>query len=115
MPPQAPWGPVTALIIRNSLVLRRGGSVDTLVHFLVHQPFLCQALCQKGLREVKTTPSPGIFPSLPFPRLKGYPGGCGVHPPASGSLSTCSGGLPLVIGLISPPSQLGSSHTAGGL
>lgn len=114
-PHQAPWGSVTILIIRNGLVLRRGGSVDTLVPFPSSSGLPLPVLCQRGLREDKTTPSPGIFPCLPFPRLKCYPGGRGVRPPASGSRSTCSGGLPLVIGLISPPPQLGSSHTTGGL
>lgn len=71
------------------------------VHILIHQAFLCHCLCQRELREDKTNPGPGIFPSLPFPRLKGYARGHGVLPPASGSLSTCSGGLPLVVGLIS--------------
>lgn len=71
------------------------------VHIRVHQAFLCHCLCQRELREDKTNPGPGIFPSLPFPRLNSYAGGHRVLPPASGSLSTCSEGLPLAVGLIS--------------
>lgn len=74
-----------------------------LVPFLVHQAFLCPLLCQRGSEKTKQTPvleSSPLFPSQGCRLTQEVPGSFSA---ASGSLSTCLGGLPLVAGLISPP------------
>lgn len=72
--------PVTAMVIWNGFVLRHGIVWIVLFLFLVHQAFLCCLLSQRGIREDKTNPNPGIFPSLLFPRLKACPVGHRVPP-----------------------------------
>ena len=68
-------------------VLRRGDCVDILVLFPSSSGLPWPPPLPEGLREDQTNPSPGIFPSLPFPRLKGCPGGHGVLPQPPGVLA----------------------------
>lgn len=98
---------VTTLVISHGRGLRHGDRGHIFVLFLSSSGLPLPLPLPEGAQRRQNKPGPGIFPSLPFPRLEGYSGGHGVLPLASGSLRTCSGGLPLVVGLISPPTPLG--------
>lgn len=98
---------VTTLVISHGRGLRHGDRGHIFVLFLSSSGLPLPLPLPEGAQRRQNKPGPGIFPSLPFPRLEGYLGGHGVLPLASGSLRTCSGGLPLVVGLISPPTPLG--------
>lgn len=70
------------------------------------RPSFATASARGELREDKTNQVLESSPLFPSQGWKVMPGVKGSSP-ASGSLRTCPGGLPLAVGLISPPRPLG--------
>lgn len=87
MPPPGPAGTHAHLGNFERPVLRHGDCTDILVHFLVHQAFLCHLLCQRGTQRRQNKPQSWDLPLSSLLKLRGYTGGPGLSP-ASGSLGT---------------------------